>query len=154
MLYSLDTSALLDGWVRYYPPATFGTLWQNIEGLIANGDLRAVDEVFQELSKQGDDAVVQWCKSQDDFLINLDESIQLKVAEILTTHPNLVDSGKGRSGADPFVIALAENHACAVVTAEVATNKSSKPRIPDVCKDRHVRCITLLQMIQEQNWRF
>jgi len=129
-------------------------LWTNIEGLIANGELRAVDEVFQELSKQGNDAVVQWCKNQDDFLVSLDEPIQLRVAEILTTHPNLVDSGKGRSGADPFVIALAEIHSCSVVTAEVATNKPQKPHIPDVCKDRSVRCITFLQMIQEQNWKF
>lgn len=154
MLYSLDTSALLDGWVRNYPPSTFRTLWTKIEDLIAKGELKAIDEVFQELSKQGDDDVVKWCKAQDNFLVVIDEQIQIKVAEILATHPNLVDSGKGRSGADPFVIALAEIHKCAVVTGEVASGKPQKPRIPDVCSARAVRCISFLQMIQERNWKF
>lgn len=154
MLYSLDTSALLDGWVRHYPPSTFPNLWNNIENLIAQGSLRATEEVLNELTKQGDDEVVTWCKSQDGLFIPFDSAIQLKVTEVLTTHPNLVDTGKGRSGADPFVIALAELNHCIVVTGEVATGKPSKPRIPDVCKDRSVTCYSLLEMIQAQSWKF
>ena len=145
---------MLDGWVRNYPPKTFHRLWTNIEELIAKGDLRATEEVLVELSKQGDDDVVEWCKRQTNLFVAFDDSIQRKVIEILATHPNLVDAGKGRSGADPFVIALAELNQCIVVTGEVATGKPSKPRIPDVCKDRSVRCFNLLDMIQAESWTF
>jgi len=129
-------------------------LWTKIEKLIAQGGLRATEEVLKELSKQGDDDVVKWCKAQSGLFIAFDSAIQIKVGDVLKTHPNLVDTGKGRSGADPFVIALAELNRCIVVTGEVATGKPQKPRIPDVCKDRSVTCYSLLEMIQAQNWQF
>lgn len=154
MLYSLDTSGLLDGWVRYYPPKTFPKLWRNMETLIGKGLLKATDEVFTELSKQGDDEVVKWCKAQSGLFIPFDAAIQIKVSEILSSFPNLVDAGKGRSGADPFVIALAELNDCAVVTGETASGKPNKPRIPDVCRGRAVRSCSFLEMIQEQGWQF
>jgi len=154
VLYSLDTSGLLDGWVRHYPPKTFTNLWLSIEKLIEDGFLRATEEVLGELSKQGDDELVIWCKGQKDLFTPFDNKIQIKVAEILTTHPNLVDVGKGRSGADPFVIALAEINNCTVVTGEKLSGKVSKPKIPDVCKDRSVKYCTFLEMIQFQNWKF
>jgi len=154
LLYSLDTSGLLDGWVRYYPPDTFPRLWENVESLIEDGHLRATEEVFAELSKQGDDEVVKWCKAQTKLFLPFDKAIQIKVAEILSTHPNLVDTGKGRSGADPFVIALAEINSCTVVTGETASGKPQKPRIPDVCRDRSVKCCSFLAMIQNQNWKY
>lgn len=153
--YSLDTSGLLDGWVRYYPPATFPTLWTNIEDLIDEGRLIATEEVFIELSKQGDDGIVQWCKTRKETLfLAIDSWIQIRVGEILATHPNLVDVGKGRSGADPFVIALAEMRSCTVVTGETPSNKPLKPRIPDVCRDRGVKHCTFLEMIQQELWKF
>jgi hypothetical protein len=153
--YSLDTSGLLDGWVRYYPPVTFLTLWTNVEDLIDEGRLIATEEVLMELSKQGDDEIVKWCKVRKATLfLPIDSWIQIKVADILRTHPNLVDAGKGRSGADPFVIALAELRSSTVVTGETPSNKPQKPKIPDVCKDRGVKHCTFLEMIQQEKWTF
>jgi hypothetical protein len=40
--------------------------------------------------------------------LEIDDDVQEIVKEILRDHPRLVDTVKGRSGADPFVIALAE----------------------------------------------
>lgn len=50
---------------------------------------------------------------------------------LLAAHPNLADTTKGRSGADPFVIVLAKttNPQMCVVTEEYP----GKERIPDVC---------------------
>jgi hypothetical protein len=44
--YSIDTSAILDGSVRYYPPEVFPALWARIERLIEAGALRATEEVL------------------------------------------------------------------------------------------------------------
>ena len=51
MVYSIDTSAILDGHNRYYPPDVFPKLWENLQVLINNGKLRAVGLVLKELER-------------------------------------------------------------------------------------------------------
>jgi Domain of unknown function (DUF4411) len=55
----------------------------------------------------------------------------------MTAYPRLVDTSKGRSGADPFVIALAAaaNPIMTVVTEE----HPGKTKIPDVCKKEGIK---------------
>jgi hypothetical protein len=56
-----------------------------------------------------DDELFDWCQGRKETLVReLDDETQGIVKEILRDHPRLVDTVKGRSGADPFVIALAE----------------------------------------------
>jgi hypothetical protein len=59
--YCIDTSTLLDGWVRWYPPNTFHTLWSNIEEFIEQEVIVAPEEVLTELTKKDDD-VHKWAK--------------------------------------------------------------------------------------------
>jgi hypothetical protein len=60
--YCIDTSAILDGWKRYYPPDVFPSLWTNLEVLIASAELIAPDEVLHELA--GNDEVLRWAKAR------------------------------------------------------------------------------------------
>ena len=55
MPYSIDTSALVDGRRRYYPPTVFPGLWENIEELIDAGGLFAPEEVLGDLQRQDDE---------------------------------------------------------------------------------------------------
>jgi len=88
------------------------------------------------------------------MFVPIDERQQEQVAAILASHERLVDTRKNRSGADPFVIALAALEGCAVVTGEGPTGKPEKPNISDVCDTLGVRCINLLTLFREQGWRF
>jgi len=151
--YSIDTSAFLDGWVRYYPPDVFPPLWRKIEGLIATTELRASIEVGEELRRK-DDGVYKWTKSQNGLFSAIDLDIQFKVKEILTQFPRLVSSQSNRTTADPFVIALAQIENCIVVTGEKLTGSVNHPKIPDVCRQLNIRCMTLLEMIRNENWIF
>lgn len=153
MKYSIDTSAILDGWVRYYPPDIFPSLWEKLDGLIKDGQLRATEEVLVELERKLDE-VYQWARMRKDLFIPIDNQIQLVVADILKDHPELVGQRKNRSTADAFVIALAQIERCTVVTGERATNSLKKPHIPDVCAVLSIRCINLLQLMREQGWVF
>jgi len=153
MPYCIDTSGWLDGWERYYPPDVFPTLWTNIDASINAGEIFSSEEVYAELEKKADE-LHDWVKNRKHMLVPLSEEIQLIAVDLLRDYPRLVDTLRGRSKADPFVIATAIERNAVVVTGEPVTGKMNKPRIPDVCQAKGTRCITFLQMIRELKLSF
>jgi hypothetical protein len=147
MAFCVDTSGWLDGWRRYYPRDVFPSLWQNIEERVLAGEILASEEVYVELQKKDDD-LRDWIKQRKSMLVPANEAIQRRVAKLLVDYPRLVDSLKGRSQADPFVIATAIETSSVVVTGE-ARGTVTRPRIPFVCQELELRCITFLDMIRE-----
>jgi predicted nucleic acid-binding protein len=152
MPFCVDTSAWLDGWRRNYPPDVFKTLWASIETLVDEGVIIASDEVYVEIAKKDDD-LHDWIQARKAMLVAPEEAIQERVAELLGKYPRLVDTAKGRSQADPFVIATAIERGAVVVTGELM-GTAEKPRIPFVCQAEGVRCITFLEMIRELKLTF
>lgn len=90
-------------------------------------------------SKKADE-LHEWIKDRKQMLVALSPEIQ-QVAELLRDYPRLVDTLKGRSQADPFVIATAIVMTAVVVTGEIRTGNLGKPRIPDVCNAKGIRWI-------------
>lgn len=94
----------------------------------------------------------------------LDEKQLDTVKEILDRFRGLVDPEKETPDADPFVIALAiEEHTarklnlfggkCIVVTQEKPA-RGDKPKIPDVCNEYGIECISVDQLFRKENWTF
>jgi len=54
-MYCIDTSALIHGWRRDYPPDVFRSLWEQLDQLIKIGKLFSSFEVLLELERGGDD---------------------------------------------------------------------------------------------------
>ena len=144
---------MLDGWRRSYAPDVFPGVWDRLDDLIADGSLRATEEVLTELERK-DDEVFTWARQRSDLFVAIDARIQIAVSEILASHERLLDTRANRSAADPFVIALAQIEQCAVVTGERATGSLTRPHIPDVCIDLGVPSMTLLQLLRAEGWRF
>ncbi len=153
MIFCLDTSAWLDGWVRDYPEEVFPSLWEKLAECVASGQVRCSEEVYVELEKK-DDGIHDWLKRHKQVVVPINEEIQRIVAALLTEHPRLVDTFRQRSQADPFVIATAEALSATVVTGEKPRGKLDIPKIPDVCEQRKIPCISFLQMLRELGWRF
>jgi hypothetical protein len=154
MRYSLDTSSLIQGFRALYPYENFPTLWNvHLPGLVASGDLRATEEVRVELERQDDELLAWIVEYADQLFVEIDGPIQQEVRTILGAHPKLVHVGRNRSGADPFVIALARLNSCAVVTEE-GSGSITKPKIPDVCAAYSIPSIKLIELIREQGWMF
>lgn len=151
MPYSLDTSGFLDAWVRNYPVDVFPTIWQQMDVAARNGTLVASDEVLRELERKEDGAHA-WVKDRPQMLVALDSEIEEQVRYIMQRYPRLVDTKKGRSVCDPFVIAVARVRRLTVITAENATGKLEVPRIPDVCGDLGIPWIRMLDFFREQRW--
>jgi hypothetical protein len=151
--FSFDTSAFLDAWVRNYPRDVFPKFWLLLEEAVDDGVVRSSEEVFREL-KRRDDEVLAWAKARPHLFLPLDEPTQAAAAEVLERCQELVKSGGSRSAADPFVIALAKVQNWTVVSGERPSGRLDRPHIPDVCGVFGIRCLTLLQFLREQRWRF
>ena len=151
-IYSVDSSALIYGWRRVYRPKNFGFVWEQIDVLIREGRLRASIEVYNELEKK-DDELFKWCKERKEgMFVEIDDAIQNEVSRIMRAYPRLVDTVKGRSGADPFVIALA---AAAKPRMVVVTEEHpGKIKIPDVCNSEKIDHCGLADLIEREDWKF
>lgn len=150
-IYSIDSSALIHGWRRAYRPKNFGFVWEHLDALIHEGRLRASVEVLNELQKK-DDELLDWCQERRALLsVEIDEACQIMVGYIMGTYPRLVDTAKGRSGADPFVIALAATTNPTMVV--VSEENPGRQRIPDICNDKRITCIRLADLIEQEDWR-
>lgn len=153
MVYVFDTSALIGAWVRYYPPDSFPGLWDQMDALARSGRLLAPDEVLDELRAQ-DDELLAWVKDRVDLIaVPTTRAVMLEARAVLADHPHLTKTGTGRGRADPFVIALAASRTCPVVTQEQG-GSADKPRIPYVCGLRGLACMTILDVVRSERWRF
>lgn len=130
-------------------------LWKALEALADEGRLIARIEVYREL-KRKDDEIFEWAKGRKEAVfVEIDDDVQAEVVRLMQAYPKLVDTGKGKSGGDPFVIAqaLARNPPLVVITEERG-GAAEKPRIPFVCDREGVRHIDLLTLIEEEDWTF
>lgn len=150
MSYCMDTSALMDAWFRHYPPASFPSVWTHMEEAADNGVLISPDEVLNDLKRKDDD-LHKWAKARPNMFLPLEGDVQLAVQEILARFPRLVDTRKGLSTSDPFVIALAKVRGTPVVTGEKG-GTAEKPKIPSVCHHYGIDCLGLLQLIAQLGW--
>ncbi len=150
--YSIDTSALLEAYVRRYPPDVIPGLWDDkFDQLIEAGLLVAAYDVLEDLSKR-DDGIYQWAKQREQMFIDLDQ-YEPQLKQIMAEYPRLVDTKTGKSGSDPMVIALAHAQDLTVVSQEGIGSKNS-PKIPYVCNELDIRHVDVLALIREQKWKF
>jgi Domain of unknown function (DUF4411) len=150
LVYSVDSSALIHAYRRIYRPKNFGFVWEGFDKLIGEGRFKSSIEVYNELQKK-DDELFAWCKERKETMfVEIDDVTQALVAKIMAAHPKLVDTTKGRSGADPFVIALAQsiNPQMMVVTEEYP----GKERIPDVCDAQKIDHCGIADLIEKEEW--
>jgi hypothetical protein len=152
-IYCVDSSGWLDGWQRHYPKDVFPSLWLRLEEAIQSGRIKCCEEVYIELQRKDDD-LHHWIMSKKHMLVPLDEPIQETSSALLQEYPRLVDTLRGRSQADPFVIATAIRLGAVVVTGEVRTGNMGKPRIPDVCDAKKLPCLSFLAMIRDLRLSF
>ncbi|MFH1004932.1 MAG: DUF4411 family protein [Bacteroidota bacterium] len=155
--YSIDTSAILDAWVRHYPYDLFPSFWDKFSDLAATKKGIAIELIEHEISKK-DDGCHKWFNENNlnDFFWKISDEVQNEVINILqnSNYQQLVEDRKGSYSADPFVIALAKVENLIVVTGEKASNNIAKPKIPDVCNDLGIECINILELMRKEQWQF
>ena len=151
MDFSFDTSAFIEPATRLYPRDIFEPHWQWMEGLIEQGIIRSTELVKMELSVT-EDELYDWATNQIDLFLPIDNGTQTALRDVITQFPLLTDHHRDRSGADPWVIALAMANNCAVVTYE-KMGKNTKPKIPNVCEHFGVKCYTWIDVLRETGFK-
>ena len=138
---------------RRQPIDIFPSLWTKIGELMDNGTIISSQEVFDELMIGGDD-LGKWAQARHKSFFLSDIPIQQDVRDILLKFRGLVEGGKKKNSADPFVIALAKQKNCKVVTEEVPTHNMNSPKIPDVCSAYQIECIDFISFAREEKFTF
>lgn len=118
-----------------------------------SGIIVSSQEVFDEISIGGDD-LEKWAKSRKESFLPSEISIQQSVRDILKEHRGLVEGGNKKNSADPFVIAIAKDKHCKVVTEETRTKNPKSPKIPDVCDAYSIDCIDFVGFARESKLNF
>lgn len=155
-VYSFDTSSLIEASDVLYPMENFPSLWGRIEELIKSNRLKMSQPVFDEAMRNED--LEDWCraKSLQSFIeLKVDKLVQNYVRSILKEYPGMINARKNKSGADPWVVALAMQYpGVVVVTEEKSTNDRLHPRIPDVCKFSNIEWVNIAGLVKSENWIF
>lgn len=152
-LYSVDTSALIDGLERMYFESSFPGIWEYVADLIVEGRFFISHEVWEEAKKR--DAVVKgWCAKDTTgkLIVPTTPAVANEVKRILGANERMVMNMKGRNRADPFVIAVARLKGATVVTGEGSDGNESRPKIPYVCARMGIPCIRFADLIKGEGW--
>jgi hypothetical protein len=155
VIYCIDASAFIDGWRRYYPPDVLPSLWSRIGDLAEEGRIKTPEEVRLEL-RRGADELFAWVGNYDQMFMLATEEIQTRVSGIVNSFPNfLPERSPDGVWADPYVIAVAQEHNGIVVTGEKPADANARhPKIPNICNALGIMCVSLLDLMRRENWRF
>lgn len=156
--YCLDSNVLIQAWQKYYSPKYCPSYWEVLNELGEEDIIFIPSMVYDEIVRT-DDELSEWLKSSK----IKSKPITADVTEILKSiyaadpnHKHLVDSKKGRSLADPWVIAHAIKEGSIVVTKEekVTALNSTKIKIPNVCDNLGVTWINDYKMVENLGLKF
>ncbi|MEX2564415.1 MAG: DUF4411 family protein [Cyclobacteriaceae bacterium] len=157
--YILDTNVFIEPWTKYYSPK-FCTGYFECLNKLGNNGVIAIPEMVQKEVAKVDDDLAHWLLNKSDIpVLNITESVQQALRSIYShdpKHTRLTDTTKGRSMADPWVIAHAIVEKATVVSKEekVVTKVSKKVKIPNVCDNMGIRCIQDFEFIEEVGIKF
>ena len=158
MPYLLDANVFIEAKQRYYGPDFCPAFWDWLVKKNSEGTIFSIERVGDELAA-GTDALANWASNRDEkFFLPPDE----KVLKELTTVSEWVKDQRYHQqavslfldNADYYLMAHAIAYKYTVVTHEVAENKPSKVKIPEVCIGLKVKSMNLWQVLRNERARF
>lgn len=149
MKWCFDTSALIEPWVRHYPPDLFPRVWDALNDLAAKRVIGAPVDVQHELERQSD-ALCDWSKSLDGFFEESDRRTMEIYTDIVNRFQGFLKVNSTKSGADPVVVAVAAARRIPVVTYETLAKQDAAPKIPNVCNALGIQCVSLVDVLRAE----
>lgn len=160
MLYLLDANVIITAKDSYYAIDQVPSFWTWLTHQGSSGILKIPSEIFNEVGSGSDkEPFYKWRKDKLTA-----ESLVLAEAVDITILQKVINDGYASDltddqlisiGADPFLVAYAvADSSRTVVTMEVSkpSAKRNHRKLPDVCKQFDVKCITTFQMTRKLGW--
>lgn len=163
MPYLIDANCFIEPKNRYYGFDFCPGFWDWLEQQNKVGVVFSIANIAVEL-KHIQDELARWAQQRGStFFLPLDPLTITTMSKIVTW---VNDPSAGFSPqqiqiflkcADPFLIAYALAHNYTIVTHEVSafnkTGKKTKIKIPDVCQQFNVPCITIFDLLRQEKAR-
>lgn len=160
MLYLLDANVLIASANGLYQVDRVPQFWEWLERMGTQGRIAVPIEIWEEF-RDGRDRLGEWSRTRSvkDSLILREEADPAVVSEVVARGyaPDLDDTEIAEVGRDPFLIsyAYASTTDRTVVTGEISRpgRQRGRRKVPDVCSDLGVRCLDLVGLINELDFR-
>lgn len=150
--FCLDSGPFINSWRKHYPPPLFPCVWDCLGELCQENRIIIPKAVYDEIEVGGDD-LFDWIKERKNIIHEVNEEVIRAVKEIMRDYGRLVDTKKGRSVADPWVIAHAVATSAVVVTEEEPAKQPSKSlKIPDVCNSLGIRYMNTVGLLRSRGF--
>jgi hypothetical protein len=163
-IYCLDANVLIQAWQKYYSPKLCPDYWDILNELGNKGIIFIPEEVKNEIvhldkNEDNEDELSKWLRKSSIPVHKIDEMVIAcwqKILSVNPLHKLLVDNIKNRSLADPWVISHAMRTNATVVTKEdkVTAINAKTVKIPNVCENMGIRCISDFEFLQEFDMKF
>ena len=146
--YVIDSNCIIEGRNTIYAADIFPSLWQNMEGLVAAGEMCIPQEVIDEVTEKYDDSASSWVKThKSPVALSSDQ-----LADMEKHFSGLTGKWSHKDNAtDLRIIATAKALGATVVTLE---KPPGKYKIPTICHAANVKCISLMELLRQESWVF
>ncbi|MCP4459530.1 MAG: DUF4411 family protein [Cytophagales bacterium] len=150
---------------QYYPEKLFKGLWKIIREFLSDGRIQIHQMVYDELipsSNKPRDEIGQLIKEYKENIEDITEFEISFVQKIIEEYPKLIDTGKEKDEADPWLISavrdkmedtqiFGDDSPYALVTQE---NQRKSNKIPAVCRAYEIRNMNLHQFFERVGIKF
>ena len=157
-MYLLDSNVFIDAFKFHYRFDFHPGFWDWLIHANKLGRVFSIDKVYDELSPQKDDLFYWVHDHKDQLLLKQPLDIQEKIWTIrellISEDVNPDDIDVFSDAADSYLIAYALSYKFKVVTHEVIRPMKGRVKIPTVCKELGVECITPFEMLRMESPRF
>lgn len=157
--YCLDANVLIQSWQKYYNPRICPQYWSVLSELGRENRIFVPQAVYEEILR-GEDDLADWLHRLSHIPVEpVTEAIALALRRVYDFHPShrtLVDNARGRSLADPWLVAHAFAEGAIVVTKEekVTALNAARIKIPNVCDNMGIRWMNDFDFVADVGLQF
>jgi len=163
VIFCIDSSSFIY-LHRFYPPDFSKDIWNEFEVLFDQDKIISHIIVFEELttSSKNKDDLTKWIIPKRKYFKDYSLKQVYYVSQIINRFPGLIDPGREKDQADPWLIALAIEEQSQIqlfnpkqkliVVNEESKNKPQK--IPDICNHYGLGHLNLLELFKFLGWDF
>ncbi|MCY4225826.1 MAG: DUF4411 family protein [Bacteroidetes bacterium] len=157
-MYLLDTNVFITAKNYYYPFDFHPGFWEWLIRGNQQGRIFSIQQVFDEICA-GKDELTEWAHDhKSDFFLknppNLEIDLERISEYIKLSGYNAKDIRDFVSVADYYLIGQALTRKFKIVTLENRKPTKVKIKIPQVCKDLKVECLSPFVMLRQENAKF